>query len=33
VRSEYRAATGIEAECFVCTASDGALALAKGGVA
>ncbi len=28
VRREYAAATGIEAECFVCAASDGALALA-----
>lgn len=33
VRSEYRAATGIEADCFVCEASDGALALAKDGTA
>jgi galactokinase len=35
VRREYAAKTGIDAECFVCTPSDGALALAlaKGGVA
>jgi galactokinase len=32
VRREYAAQTGIEAECFVCEASDGAIALAaKGG--
>lgn len=30
VRREYEAATGIVTECFVCEASDGALALAKG---
>ena len=34
VRREYAAKTGIEADCFVCTPSDGAFALAKkGGVA
>jgi galactokinase len=34
LRREYGAKTGIEADCFVCTASDGAFALAKkGGVA
>lgn len=34
LRREYRAATGIEADCFVCEPSDGALALAaNGGVA
>jgi hypothetical protein len=33
VRDEYRKAIGIVAECFVCTPSDGALALlAKVGV-
>lgn len=32
VRREYQTATGIEADCFVCEASDGALALAKDGV-
>ena len=32
VRHEYRARTGIVAECFVCEPSDGALALAKGGL-
>jgi galactokinase len=32
VRREYEAATGIKADCFVCTPSDGALALAKAGV-
>lgn len=32
VRREYREAIGIEADCFVCEASDGALALAKDGV-
>ena len=31
VRREYAAKTGIEAECFVCTPSDGALALAQKG--
>jgi len=31
VRREYAANTGIEAECFVCTASDGAVALAEKG--
>jgi galactokinase len=32
VRRGYAAQTGIEAECFVCEASDGAIALAaKGG--
>jgi galactokinase len=29
VRREYAAKTGIEADCFVCTPSDGAFALAK----
>jgi len=33
VRRGYRTATGIEADCFVCEASDGALALAKDGAA
>jgi galactokinase len=34
LRREYAAKTGIEADCFVCTPSDGAIALAnKGGVA
>jgi galactokinase len=34
LRREYVAKTGIEADCFVCTPSDGAVALAnKGGVA
>jgi galactokinase len=34
LRREYAAKTGIEADCFVCTPSDGAFALAKkGGVA
>ena len=34
VRSEYRQAAGIEADCFICEPVDGALALAeKGGVA
>jgi galactokinase len=34
LRGEYAAKTGIEADCFVCTPSDGAFALAKkGGVA
>jgi len=33
VQREYRAATGIEADCFVCEASDGALALAMDGAA
>jgi galactokinase len=35
VRREYAAKTGIEADCFVCTPSDGAFALAKkkGGMA
>ena len=34
VRREYAAKTGIEADCFVCTPSDGAFALAKkGGIA
>jgi galactokinase len=34
LRRGYRAATGIEADCFVCEPSDGALALAaNGGVA
>jgi galactokinase len=34
VRREYAAKTGIEADCFVCVPSDGAIALAKkGGVA
>lgn len=33
VRREYRSATGIEADCFVCEASDGALAMAKDGAA
>lgn len=33
LRREYAVATGIEAQCFVCEASDGALAMAKGGVA
>lgn len=33
VRREYAAKIGIDAECFVCTPSDGALALAKGGLA
>jgi len=33
VRREYAERTGIAAECFVCEASDGAMALAaKGGV-
>jgi galactokinase len=32
VQREYRVATGIEAECFVCEPSDGALALTKGGL-
>ena len=33
VRREYKAALGIEADCFVCAPSDGALAMAaKGGV-
>jgi galactokinase len=32
VRREYAERTGIAAECFVCEASDGAVALAKGGV-
>jgi galactokinase len=31
VRREYAERTGITAECFVCEASDGAVALAKGG--
>ena len=29
VRREYRAKTGIAADCFVCTPSDGAIALAE----
>jgi galactokinase len=34
LRREYAAKTGIEADCFVCTPSDGAFALAKkGGIA
>jgi galactokinase len=33
LRREYAAETGIAAQCFVCAASDGALAMAKGGVA
>lgn len=33
MRREYRTATGIEADCFVCEASDGALAMAKDGAA
>ncbi|MEO6983275.1 MAG: galactokinase [Edaphobacter sp.] len=33
LRREYAEKTGIAAECFVCAASDGALAMAKGGVA
>jgi galactokinase len=32
VRREYEAATGINADCFVCAPEDGALALAKAGV-
>ena len=31
LRREYAAKTGIEADCFVCTPSDGAFALAKKG--
>jgi len=31
LRREYAVKTGIEADCFVCTASDGAFALAKKG--
>ncbi len=31
VRGEYTVKTGIEAECFVCTAADGAVALAEKG--
>ena len=33
VRREYAAKTGIAAQCFVCAPSDGAVALAKDGVA
>jgi galactokinase len=33
VRQEYAAAIGIQAQCFVCEASDGAIALANGGLA
>lgn len=33
LRREYAEKIGIAAECFVCAASDGALAMAKGGVA
>lgn len=33
VRREYHGATGIMADCFVCEASDGALALAEKGIA
>ncbi len=33
IRREYHTATGIAADCFVCEASDGALALAKKGIA
>jgi galactokinase len=29
LRREYAVKTGIEADCFVCTPSDGAFALAK----
>jgi len=31
LRREYAAKTGIDADCFVCTPSDGAFALAKKG--
>jgi galactokinase len=31
LRREYAVKTGIEADCFVCTPSDGAFALAKKG--
>jgi galactokinase len=33
LRREYAAKTGIDAVCFVSDPSDGALALAKGGLA